>query len=269
MSTYSTGHNNSGYSQSTGSNVRHSKEDALTEREFELLLEGASSLKDYYGNQATFLILLLGRLGMRKGEVAHMKRHWIDFENKMIRIPYHEKCHKARDSDSLCGYCKQLAKQKAKVETENHIDEVYDSHLEIHEPGHHINPEKYTYPEDRYEEMWTAKTEAASRDVYYGWNARIELYINRFFEQYDEWCWSAGAINRRVTKAAEKARELDASNVFPHALRATAATFHVGADLGGENLTQMFGWVDMRTGNRYVARSAKHTARQLDAIHRG
>ncbi|MFD1514455.1 hypothetical protein [Halomarina rubra] len=52
--------------------VANSKEDALSDRQFQLLLEGARRLDAPYANQARFIIFATGRLGMRAGEVAHM-----------------------------------------------------------------------------------------------------------------------------------------------------------------------------------------------------
>ena len=59
--------------------VVHSKDLALDEREFELLLEGARRIGDYRGRQATTIILLAGRLGMRSGEITHLQEDWIDW----------------------------------------------------------------------------------------------------------------------------------------------------------------------------------------------
>lgn len=52
---------------------RHSKDDALNRREYELLLEGCHEIDDdYYALQAKFVALVAGRLGLRAGEIAHM-----------------------------------------------------------------------------------------------------------------------------------------------------------------------------------------------------
>jgi len=59
----------------SGDTVRHSKEDALDTREFELLLEGARQLKQsdyYYDHDPEFTIYVLGRLGLRRGELCHL-----------------------------------------------------------------------------------------------------------------------------------------------------------------------------------------------------
>jgi len=220
--------------------VRHSKEDALSEREFELLLEGAAEMRDYYGIQAQFATLVLGRLGLRRGELAHMDESWMNYRDKMISIPLQDDCHGEREGDGPCGYCRRLAKQQA----ERSEDATFEDRLDV---------------------QWQPKTEAAARDVYYGFSARVELFMERFFDRFDEWVWSAQAVNRRIDKAIETA-DLDA-RVTPHTLRATAATFHASRGLEMHALMQHFGWCQPSTAKVYLARNGQNTARQLDAIH--
>lgn len=239
MSTYNSGHNKRGHNS-----VRHSKEDALSEREFELLLEGATRLDDYYGDQAQFVILVLGRLGLRRGELTHLRESWIDWRQETISIPLQQDCHGERDGSGPCGTCRQLAKQRA----EHSPDMTFDEALA---------------------DQWTAKTPAASREVYFGFDARVRLHLQRFFENYDAWQWASAAVNRRVKKAAEAADELSTDDVRPHSLRATAATYHAGRGLETLSLMQMMGWAQLSTAEVYVSRNSRNTARQLDAIHQG
>lgn len=238
MATYDTG------PHKRGRTVRHSRDDALSDREFELLLEGAASLDDYYGIQAQFLTLVLGRLGLRRGEVGHMQADWVDWRQEMIRIPDHEPCHGERNGDGPCGYCHQLAAGRADRAAD--LDEVAAIAAQ-----------------------WQPKTAAAARDVYFGFDTRTGMFIERFFDRFEEWTWSVQAINRRIDKAAEAARGLDAETVRPHALRATAASFHAGRGLETHNLMQYFGWSQMSTAEVYLSRNPENTARQLDAIHSG
>jgi len=58
--------------------VRYSREDALTDKEFVLLLEGARELKEPFDIQARFIIMATGRLVMRGGEIAHISSDRID-----------------------------------------------------------------------------------------------------------------------------------------------------------------------------------------------
>lgn len=231
----------------SGSSVRHSKEDALPEMEFEKLLEGARELADspyYYDADPEFTIYVLGRLGLRRGELAHLEEDWIDWRQKMIKIPEHETCTKARGEDEVCGYCRQLAEQRVEYADDLSLEEA----------------ESW---------MWVPKTEAAARDIYFGFDPRAELYIERYFDSDEYTAYEAGsnAVNRRVKKAAEKADGIDPEHLSPHKLRATAATYHASRGLKMLQLMQYMGWANPSTAEVYIGRSGENTARSLDAIH--
>lgn len=231
----------------SGSTVRHSKEDALSEMEFEKLLEGARELADspyYYDADPEMVIYVLGRLGLRRGELAHLEEGWIDWRQKMIKIPEHETCTKARDGEQVCGYCRQLAKQRVDYADELDMETALDW-------------------------MWIPKTEAAARDVYFGFDPRAELYLERYFEspEYNRFEAGSNAVNRRVKKAAERANGIDPEHLSPHKLRATAATYHASRGLEMLQLMQIMGWANPSTAEVYIGRSGENTARQLDAIH--
>lgn len=230
----------------SGKTVRHSKEDALDDREFELLLQGARELSRsdyYYESDPVFVILMLGRLGLRRGELAHLHENWIDWRNEMIQIPTHHDCHKGESGDT-CGYCRQLARQRTEVSEELTM-------------------------EDAIKWMWVPKTDAASRDIYFGFDARVKLAIERYFENpnYKRFEASGSSINRRVKKSAELAPELSPSDIRPHSLRATAATYHAGRGLKLLPLMQMMGWAQPSTAEIYIGRNGTNTARALDSIH--
>ena len=110
MSTYDSGYQKSG--RHDRSTTHFSKEDSLTDREFELLLEGCYRMDDdYFALEAKFVVLVAGRLGLRAGEIAHLREEWIDWRRRMIVIPGFERCTKGRDGGP-CGTCRQSARQK-------------------------------------------------------------------------------------------------------------------------------------------------------------
>jgi integrase len=221
--------------------TRHTKEDALSDREYQLLLEGCSKMRDYYGFQARFVALVAGRLGMRAGEIAHMREDWVDWRRNMVVVPRHEPCEKGKDGGP-CGYCRQQAQQRV----EHNDDLALDDALAY---------------------SWSAKTDAAAREIPFDFDPRVSLAVERFFEKYDEYPTSRQSVNRRVTKAAETAPQLDATDVYPHALRATAATFHAARGLDVLPLQAMFGWADLSTAQNYIQKSGENTARALHGIH--
>jgi integrase len=223
------------------SGVNHTKESALSDREFQLLLEGTGRMRDYYGFQARFLVLVTGRLGLRAGEVAHLSEDWVDWRRNMICIPSFDECDKGRDG-GVCGYCKQQAEQKA-----NHNPDI--------DVGDAISA------------SWSPKTSAAVREVPFDFDPRVSLAVERFFDEYDRYPCSRQSVNRRVSAAAEHADGLSADDVFPHALRSTAATYHAGRGLDVLPLQSLFGWAQLDTAQRYIKSSGENTARALHMIH--
>lgn len=220
--------------------VTHSKEDALTEREFELLFEGSQRMSDYQGTEARFVVLVAGRLGLRAGELAHLEEDWVNRREKMIEIPGHIECTKGKDG-GRCGYCTQQIKQCVEY-----------NDLEWSEVAPH---------------WWRPKTEAGIRGVPYDFEPRAELAIERFFDEFDRFERSYTAVRRRVKRAAECAPEIKADDVYCHALRATAATYHVGRGLQAHPLASLMGWANLSTAEAYIARSDENTRRAVRSTH--
>lgn len=220
-----------------GTTVRHTKDDALDRREFEHLLEATYALDDYYGLQAQFVVLVAGRLGLRAGEIAHMTAEWVDWRRNMISIPRHEPCTKGRDG-GLCGYCRSKAEQKV-----------------AHNDGLAL--------EDALASMWSPKTISSSREIPFDAAPRAEIVIERFFERFDEWPTSRQSVNRRVNRAAREADGLDEADVYPHALRATAASRFAARGLDIFALKAVMGWSQISTAECYVSSSGERTAQAI------
>ena len=214
-------------------------EGALTEEEFEELIAGARDLDPIYDMIAEFIIVSMGRLGLRLGELVHMKESWVDFDEQWINIPAHEKCTMGKDG-GICGQCRQQAKQMAKT-----------NDLPIEET------EKL---------YWKAKTARAKRSVPYSFNDRFVNIVNKYFDEYDEFRGSYSAVRRRIDKAAE-ASNLDTYHVKPHSLRATAATYHAGTGIDVWTLQAMMGWAYANTAEHYIVNSAKRTRLVLEEHH--
>jgi integrase len=94
------------------------------------------------------------------------------------------------------------------------------------------------------------------------------MYIERYFssEEYNQFEPSGTAISRRVKQSAELAPELNSDEINPHALRATAATYHSGR-LKVLSLMQFMGWCQPSTAKVYFSRNGDNTARQLNSVH--
>lgn len=206
-------------------------------REYEQLLEATYRLEEYYGLQCRFVVLVAGRLGMRAGEIAHMKESWVDWRRSLINIPRHQPCDDGRNG-GLCGYCTRKARQKT-----NHGDEPTMA--------------------DAKATMWSPKTKAAAREIPLDAAPRAEIVIEQFFDRFGEWPHTRQSINRRVDRAAKAADGVDSESVYPHALRATAASRFSANGLDVFALKSVMGWSCLSTAQCYIASSGERTARAI------
>jgi len=215
-------------------------ESALSQDEFERLLEGARSLEPLYDLQAEFVILLSGRLGMRRGEITHLEKDWVDQENERIHVPQHEPCKMGKDG-GLCGLCRNAAKQMADIN-----DVPFEEVAGLY---------------------WKAKTSEAERDIPYGWSDQCKNIINEFFDEFDGYYASASSITRRVEDSLEAAEGLDSDDTTPHGLRATAASYHASRGLNVWGLQGFMGWAYPQTAQHYVVYEGERIEKSLDDIH--
>lgn len=115
--------------------VKHSKEDALNEKEFEKLLQSIERIDcNWYRLQTRFVVLMSGRLGMRAGEIAHMDEEWINYREGMIHIPKQDTCTKGEDGGP-CGYCRSLAKSVVK----HAVPTKHEAQLNLLEQGNLVH----------------------------------------------------------------------------------------------------------------------------------
>lgn len=212
--------------------TRHTHQDALTNREFERLLKACDRLPDPRRFEARLICLLAGRLGFRAGEIAHFTTDWIDWDQKLIRVPKYEDCE--------CGYCRRQAQQEAEHNEELSFAEAMGS-------------------------RWHPKTVASARVVPFDVSLRVELCIERFADQCDSFPKSRSIINRRVQEAAEQT-DLP-GRVYQHCLRATAASFHSYRGVPPVPLQALMGWSDLSTAQKYIRISGSATARAVRHAH--
>lgn len=212
--------------------TRHTHEDVLTDRQFELLLEACSELPEPHDLEARFICLTAGRLGLRAGEIAHFHTAWVNWNRRTIRIPQHEPCR--------CGYCRRQARQEA----------VHNDDLSV---------------ADAVASRWHPKTVASARLISFDLSHRLELCFERFTARYDEFPCSRSTINRRVQAAANEAGL--PGRVYPHCLRATAASYHAYKGVAPVPLQALMGWSDLATAQKYIRISGTATADALRRVH--
>lgn len=218
---------------SRASTTRHTLQDALSEREFERLLDGCEELSDPHRFEARLICLLAGRLGLRRGEIAHFSTEWLDWDRELLQIPSFDACD--------CGYCRRQARSEAR----NSDDLSYDNALA---------------------DRWHPKTAASARVIPFDMSLRVELCIEEFDERYETFPKSTATINRRLQEAFEQS-DLN-GRVYPHCLRATAASYHSYQGVTPVPLQAMMGWSDLATAQKYIRISGTETARAIRKAHR-
>lgn len=219
--------------------TNHSHEDALDERTFDELLSIADELQEPYRTETRFILTAGGRLGLRAGEIAHFRREWVDWQKKQIRIPSFDPCDKGRGGGP-CGYCYKRAREAA---------EIHDVTVE-----------------DAVKRRWQPKTEHAARAIPFDFAEWIVDELEAFLWKFDRYEHSRVSVNRRMDRLAEAAG-VPADDIYPHCLRATAATYHAYRGLPPAALQSLFGWSKLSVANKYVRLSGGATADALRDVH--
>jgi len=219
--------------------VRHSHEDALTEASFKDLVATAQELPKPFAAECTAVLYLAGRLGLRAGEIAHIRESWINRENKVIQIPRHSECRSGRRGD-ICGYCRKRAQSAVE-----HADDLT--------------------MQEALEQRWEPKTSKGARAVPYDFTEDVEAVIEAFFGEYDWWPTARIGVNRRVDRVADAAGY--EGRVYPHALRATAASWHASRGVPPAALQALMGWAQLSVADKYVRLSGAATSKALNDAH--
>lgn len=218
-----------------------SGERSLSDAEFERLLKAADMFDPLRNVEMRFVILSLGRLGLRVGELAHLRKSWVNWSKEWIEIPAHQPCERGKDG-AICGSCRQHAEQMARV---NDID-ISDT--------------------ERF--FWKPKTAKASREVPFSFSDRVEKVVTRYFEELstDRFTPSQPTVRRWLDKAAERSG-LPNDHLRPHDLRATAANHHAGTGLDVYALKAFMGWSRSETAERYMRDSSERTKKVFEKFH--
>lgn len=219
---------------------RHAEQDAIDAATFDRLLEATDELDEPYQQECRFVLIAAGRLGLRAGEIGHLEEDWIDWERSRINIPRYEPCTRGKDGGA-CGYCRKRARSRVR----------HDDALTL---------------EEALEERWNPKTPHSVRSVPFDFDDEVEEVVEAFFWHFDRYEHSRQSVNRRVNRVAEAAG-LDPSELYPHALRATAATYHAYQGVSTAAIQSLFGWKKLSVAEKYIRLSGEATADALYDAH--
>ena len=209
-------------------------ERVLNKKDFSRLLRVCKNSKNPLINQ--FIVLMAGILGMRASEIAHMKKHWIDFEKETITIPRYEPCN--------CKYCihsKRLDEERQKKQSQRGKD----------------NTKKPI------QKMWHPKTPLAARTLPYGFNHDVKRIMEEMFNKYTEVPLTPIAISHKIRRLGESI----GLKLFAHGLRATAATRLVHTGISPEALQVFMGWNSLDMAAHYIRGCGISAKRELESIY--
>lgn len=255
----------------------HARDDALSPRQFEQLVRSSHDLaNERIALETQGILYLAGRLGLRKGEITHLKRDWFNWNDGTITIPEHQSCVKGQHDAEPCGYCRRRAEDRVDTNniTMNEAREALVHAVEVEEINQQALDEKAAElvkdvnisMADALANQWQPKTPQSARAIPFDFDVRVELALERFISEFDGWEHSAATVNRRVNRIQEQS-PVDA-RVYPHALRATAASYHASRDISIHSLMSIMGWADPSTARAYVAANDEQAAREIRSKHR-
>lgn len=264
---------------SDGSARSHSREDAVSDREFERMLTATYQMKDWKGLEARFALFACGRLGMRGGEVTHFHEDWLRPERDVVEIPEYWNCEKGKRDGEVCGYCRRraldhvrannLSIEDAAAAIEHTLSDAEFAQLrddQLREQAIDLRSEVNLTLQEACAERWEPKTPNSAREIPTDFDVRVEMTLTEFFDTHDQWPKSKATLNRRVDEVAAAAG-IDA-DVYPHCLRATAAGVHASRDVSVYSLMSMFGWSDPSTARTYIRANSDRANREIRSKHR-
>lgn len=220
--------------------VRHSHQDALSESEFDELVQATDRLDEQYQAECLFVLVAAGRLGMRGGEIAHIREEWINWDQHQIVIPRFDPCDHGRGG-TVCGYCRSQSQLAVENGTYEDLEEAVEN-------------------------RWEPKTKNSARAIPFDFDPFVQATVTEFFDDRGRFPHSRVSINRRVDRVLEAAG-YPTDKCYPHSLRATAASYHAYQGLPAAALQSLFGWSNLQTAQKYLRLSGGATAKALKDAH--
>lgn len=225
-------------------------EDAPSPREYGCLKRAAKNKvkkagmeDDLFRLECTFMLRVMGELGLRAGELTHITEEWIDFTENKIYIQGFDKCEFGKDGGP-CGYCMKQARRSAEAHDDLSLGKAVQN-------------------------RWEPKGQNAIREISFGWDKSLVELIHHFFEENSHIHCSRCTINRRIDKIAEHCKWVDVEDIYPHALRAHAAMYHARKGMRAYHLTEFMGWGNIEGAMPYIKMAPNDVESELKRVHGG
>ena len=248
----------------------HSREDAITAKEWHRLLQQTYNIKNKEtALECRIILVCCGRLGLRAGEITHLEESWVNWNEKKIQIPKYSNCTKGKDRE-VCGYCRNRAKDN--LESNNLTQEEAVEAIIINHKGNikeenilnkaeKLKQEVNVELEDMIKERWSPKTPSSVRKIPFDFDPLLEIIIEDFFEEFNKFNKSFATVHRRLDKV-QGMSDIN-KNIYPHALRATAASHQASRDISIYSLMSFMGWSDPATARVYIQSNEQKAANEI------
>lgn len=243
-----------------------SKDDALTDKEINLLTDNTQTLKE------KFIIKMILYSGLRAGEIAHIKKDWINEDKTIINIPTKQEC--------TCYECR-LRRFSQIIEDTAWKKDYPDITFSVSKLEKILHKKRsITEKEKEYQVQfsrilvgfWEPKTHAGIREIPIIY-PELNDVIDKFFSHHEQLNISRQRVWFIVQTVAKRAglyartkvkgKEKSPSWIYPHALRATCASLWGKRGVALATMCKVFGWDDVTSANPYVTIDKKSAEKEL------
>lgn len=186
--------------------------------------------------QACTLLLLVGRLGLRPGELQHLHEGWVDWERGRLHVPARDPC--------ACAQCWERARVRQRGGDGRPLADVVAA------------------------DCWRPPG-GEGRTIDFGWSRRLTGVLAAGF---DAWSYLDCDVTRAhaVLGTAAEAADLDDPTALTlGALRASAATFMVDAGLSAAQVAAVLGVERAEVAGVYDALRARGESQRGEAQRSG
>jgi len=186
---------------------------------YSLYLGGLAIDSQQRRREACYIILGMGRLGLRVEELTHLHEGWIDWSRGELTVPERDPC--------ACRACWRRAQRRHESGDERSVEEIIAS------------------------EMWAPpEGERGARTLAFGWSRRLAAALDGIVAADGYLDADREEITGLIEEAAGNAWELE-GEITPETLRATAGTFLATAGFGPRRLGDLL-VVDEETAGEFA-----------------
>ena len=228
---------------------------AIKEHQLQELIDSTS--KPSY---KTMLILL--SFGMRAGEVAHSRKHWIHVNDDLaiqegadyIEIPPSSDLCSCADC-LLRGYIenRQGPEETRKEHSAKWYYKTQKAFFKL--PRDLSKKQKKKHPEKdyrlKYKIYWSPKSELGKRKIWI-LNKERANYVKTYFEENKSIGLQRRSIWTVVKNIGQQVFGKDSAKLFPHAIRSSCATILAGKGISSMSLQHQMGWSTIAMADSYV-----------------